>query len=297
MADFATRPAFIALALFLSSCSAAPQPDAPSRESGAPTPDAIVAAERAFAADGLERGVKASFLAYSADEAIVFAPDPASAHTVFGARPDRDANDSRPPLIWWPLYAGISRSGDLGFTTGPYAVGEERRGHYFTIWRKQADGNWKWILDAGVGADASGEAAQGSDVSYLPTSAEGAASRDAAMAEVSSHESALAVAAREDLSSAYGPFMDDDARLHSEGPPPAIDAPARAAALAARPARLEMAPIGGGASDAGDMVWTYGEARAPGAASTGYYVRLWQYRSNGWRLVFDEYLPPADGAQ
>jgi len=261
-------------------------------QSSQPTAAEIVAAERAFAADGFERGVKASFLAFSAADAIVFAPAPENAQAAFGAAPDPDPENPRPPLVWWPLYAGISKSGDLGFTTGPYAVGDERRGHYFTIWKKQIDGSWKWVLDAGVGADASAEAAQGSPVAFLETSRSGSASPEAAMGEVAAIERLIAVAAASDVSSAYEPYLDADSRLHSDGPPPAKEKSAHAAALAARPGRLDMAPLGGGASAAGDLVWTYGKARAPDAAGTGYYVRLWQRRENGWRIAFDEFLPP-----
>ncbi|MEK7264473.1 MAG: hypothetical protein AAB227_00090, partial [Pseudomonadota bacterium] len=143
-------------ALLSASCSTAPA-----------RPDDIVAAERAFAADGYQRGVKLSFLAFSAPDAVIFAPAPVNAHVSLTASPDQNLSEPRAHLVWWPLYAGISNSGDLGFTTGPYAIDENRRGHYFTIWKKQDGGEWKWVLDAGVGADASLEAPQGSPVAYL----------------------------------------------------------------------------------------------------------------------------------
>lgn len=263
-------------------------------ETAAPTADDIVAAERAFAADGYARGVKLSFLAYSSPDAVVFAPAPVNAHENLRAAPDQDQNPARGRLVWWPLYAGISASGDLGFTTGPYAIGEDRRGHYFTIWKKQPGGDWKWALDAGVGADASGEAPQGSPVAYLAPSRERSASPEAAMAEIGAIEKRIAAAARGGVQSAYEPYLDADSRLHSNGPPPAKDSSARAAVFAARPSSISFAAIGGGASDAGDLVWTYGEGRwrDKDADRTGYYVRLWQKRGGGWRLAFDEFLPP-----
>lgn len=263
-------------------------------ETAAPAPDDIVAAERAFAADGYARGVKLSFLAWSAPDAVIFGPAPQNAHESLKASPDQNIAEPRPHLIWWPLYAGIAKSGDLGFTTGPYAIDEDRRGHYFTIWKKQPDGAWKWALDAGVGADAANEAAQGTPVAFLETSRKGSASPGEAMREVAELEAALARAAMDGVSSAYEPYLDGDSRLHSSGPPPAKKAEDRAAAFAARPQRIEFAPLGGGASGAGDLVWTYGEGRYSdnGAAASGHYVRIWQRRRAGWRLVFDEFLPP-----
>ena len=70
-----------------------------------PDPSAVVAAERAFAADGLAHGIKRSFLAHSAPDAILFAPDPVNARELYADRPDKP----HPPLVWWPLWAGIAR--------------------------------------------------------------------------------------------------------------------------------------------------------------------------------------------
>ena len=104
------RASSLSLALLL---IATPAMAAPGKMTGDPA--AVVAAERAFAADGLAMGIKASFLKHSAPDAIVFAPGPVKAHDLYAKRPDQKG----PPLVWWPLWAGIARSGDLGFTTGP----------------------------------------------------------------------------------------------------------------------------------------------------------------------------------
>lgn len=274
----------VAAALILSSC-------ATGSLSGL---DDMVGAERAFAADGYARGVKLSFLAFSAPDAVILNPEPVNARESLAASPDQDAGAPRAHLVWWPLYAGIANSGDLGFTTGPYAIDEARRGFYFTIWKRQPDGDWKWVLDAGVGADASGEAAQGSPVARLAASREKSASPQAATAEVAALEAAIADAAGAGLQSAYEPYLDADSRLHSRGPAPATSAAGRAAVFAARPQSLALAPIGGGASKTGDLVWTYGEGRWTdgGGDRKGYYVRVWQRRRAGWRLAFDEFLPP-----
>jgi len=276
------RAALAAAAVFLSGCAGAP----PLRE--------IVAAERAFAADGYAQGIKTSFLAHSAEDAIMFAPGPVNAHATLEALPDEDLTEPRRRLVWWPLYAGVARSGDLGFTTGPYAFDDDRRGHYFTIWRKQPDGGWKWILDAGVGADATNEAPKDSPVAYLSPSASGSASPEAALADVAQAERLLSEAARENVQSAYGPFLADYSRLHSKGPPPSTSAADRAAQFAARPQAIEFRALGQGASAAGDFVWTYGEGRwrENGADLAGWYVRVWRKRREGWKIAFDEFIPP-----
>lgn len=283
------RPAFLigCAAALIAACQSPP-----------PTPEEIVAAERAFAADGYARGVKLSFLAFSSPDAVVFSPGPVNAHETLRAWPDETLDEPRAHLIWWPLYAGVALSGDLGFTTGPFAVDDARRGHYFTIWRRQPDGAWKWVLDAGIGADAAAEAPQGSPVAYQGGVARRSSSPEAAVAEVAAIEQAMALAAAKSVQSAYEPYLDGDSRLHSDGPPPAKVAADRGAVFDARPPSLNFAPLGGGASNAGDLVWTYGEGRfaQDGVSRTGHYVRIWGKRASGWRLIFDEFIPPPPDA-
>jgi ketosteroid isomerase-like protein len=60
-------------------------------------------------------------------------------------------------LVWTPTDAAMGPSGDMGYTWGHFegrskdANGNPvvTTGRYMTIWRKQPDGNWKVVLDAG----------------------------------------------------------------------------------------------------------------------------------------------------
>ncbi|MGD0910904.1 MAG: nuclear transport factor 2 family protein [Terracidiphilus sp.] len=61
-------------------------------------------------------------------------------------------------LTWTPTDAMMGPSGDMGYTWGHYeghskdANGNPvvTSGRYMTIWRKEADGSWKFVLDAGA---------------------------------------------------------------------------------------------------------------------------------------------------
>ena len=276
-------------AFALAACARAPGSD----KATPPTPEPVVAAERAFAQDGYDLGFKVSFLKWSADDAIVFQPGPVNAHETISKAPDLELSAPRQHLIWWPLWAGIAKSGDLGFTTGPAAIDDKRFGHYFTVWKKQADGSWKWVIDAGVGADPANEAAQGADVSFLAIATVGSPSPQAALEAVKEAEAALAAAAATDQAAAINAHLAADGRVHSEGPPPAKSSADHAAALGARAKAMTFSGLGGGASEAGDLVWTYGEAHwtTDGADTLGYYIRVWQKRADGWKIVFDEVFP------
>ena len=251
-------------------------------------PAPVVAAERAFAADGLELGVQASFLKHSAPEGIVFAPEPILAKAAFG--------EPRPkgrPLVWWPLWAGIARSGDLGFTTGPFTTDGKPGGYYFTVWAKQPDGSWKWLFDGGPPSDQTGAAPQGSDVAYAKLSTKQAGSPAKAMDQVMKAEIALHAAAKSDVKAAFLAAVAEDGRIvGSQARPPTTRAELEAE-LSTRPTSVAFAPLGGQASSAGDLAWTYGLAKwtKDGAEQRGHYVRIWRNDQAGWRLLFDELLP------
>jgi ketosteroid isomerase-like protein len=63
--------------------------------------------------------------------------------------------DSTFSISWKTDHAGVSQSGDLGFTTGTYEDSLRgpdgtlitEKGKYVCIWAKQADGTWKAIHD------------------------------------------------------------------------------------------------------------------------------------------------------
>src|SRR4030095_6620296 len=57
-------------------------------------------------------------------------------------------------LVWKPLYADISESGNLGYTYGTYHFAvkhskESEEGTYATVWKEQPDGSWKFVMDTG----------------------------------------------------------------------------------------------------------------------------------------------------
>jgi len=251
-------------------------------------PAAVVAAERAFAADGLELGVQGAFLKHAAPDGIVFAPEPLLARAVYSQPRPRGR-----PLVWWPLWAGIARSGDLGFTTGPYTFGGQPGGYYFTVWAKQPDGSWKWLFDGGPPSDQTGAAPQGSDVAYARPAAKQAGSSAKAMDQVLKAEAALHAASKSNVTAAFLAAVADDGRIvGSPAKPPSTRAETEAE-LATRPQSIAFAPLGGQASSAGDLAWTYGVAKwtAPDGEQRGHYVRIWRNDTAGWRLLFDELLP------
>ena len=56
---------------------------------------------------------------------------------------------------WKATKVEVAKSGDLGWTTGPYEITETDangkpmtdKGKYLAVWKKQADGSWKCVAD------------------------------------------------------------------------------------------------------------------------------------------------------
>jgi len=134
------------------------QPSLPSPVRANSALDSLVAAERAFAAMSLDKGVKESFLQYLADGAVVFQPQPIDGRKFWQARPS-----TRAILNWEPSFACVSSDGDMGYTCGPWVfqppadssgtpVSPDRflYGHFNSVWIKEKKVGWRVIADVGV---------------------------------------------------------------------------------------------------------------------------------------------------
>lgn len=269
-------------AFALGACASAPSAELPNA-------DAVIAAERAFAARAGEIAWIPAFREYVAPDGQLAQPDGyVDAPAQLAASPDDGFRD----LFWWPAWAGMSRSGDFGFTTGPVSLDAERtpRMHYFTVWRRQPDGSWKWIYDGGVGPIAEANLiAPGADVPQLATAQRGLGSAEAAVAAVRELEGAGDLASR----------LAADAQVFRTRERRAVGAEAGVAfaaqgQVAYEPVRIE-------ASAGGDLVMVLGNATttAAGQQTRSQYARIWQYRADGWRIVYHQLStqrpPPSQG--
>jgi ketosteroid isomerase-like protein len=131
-------------------------PSRPLPASAPGTAEELDRTDREFA-ERARHGVGDAFVGFAAPDAILFA---SSGELRRGApaigRGFADW-DPKATLEWKPVYGWASASGDLGFTVGEAvysAPGEagavERSGaKYLTVWKRQADGAWKYVADAG----------------------------------------------------------------------------------------------------------------------------------------------------
>jgi hypothetical protein len=110
-----------------------------------PAASTSIDAERAFAAMAQTRGQWTAFRAFAAPDAITFAPKAVNAQALF-----RTLKDPPPGLMWWPGRSWVACDGALAINTGPWVRGGGKStGTFTTVWQRQADGSWKWLLDHG----------------------------------------------------------------------------------------------------------------------------------------------------
>ena len=119
--------------------------------------DAILAADVAFARDAERLGAGEAFGRYAAPDAQMFSAagefitGPEAITASFGQ------SSATSSFTWQPVYGEISASGDLGFTVGNAVVAVERQdgaavvrySKYLTVWKRQRDGAWKYVVDGG----------------------------------------------------------------------------------------------------------------------------------------------------
>jgi len=110
----------------------------------------LIAADSAFAARSVASGAKAAFLAFAAGEAIALGGGSQITEGREAIGAGFDGFPAGAVLEWWPVTAQIAPSGDLGCTVGEARITSlNHYSKYVTIWRRQADGSWKFVADGG----------------------------------------------------------------------------------------------------------------------------------------------------
>ncbi len=147
-----TRCIAIFLLMGMNACNSKPEKAA--------TPDlvsekiSLLKADKAFSEMSVKQGMKAAFLEYIDSNGVLLRPGRVP---IVGA----DAvdflisqDDASYTLNWQPQAAVVANAADLGYTYGiyalhPKAVDTVLYGTYMNIWKKQADGSWRFVMDTG----------------------------------------------------------------------------------------------------------------------------------------------------
>jgi ketosteroid isomerase-like protein len=259
---------------------------------------ALVQSELRFSKAAEGGGMRDAFLQFLADRSIVFRPNPVDGRKWYSENPPADG-----VLSWYPVFADIAGTGDLGYTTGPYEYragnsgAAVQHGRYMSVWRKQPDGTWKVAVDCGV----SGPAPPAREPPWKPPgSEEPRPARPAAdlMAErdrLRAVEGDLSAAAgSRGTARAYADCLDENSRFLRADGLVLLGKDAIVQALASRKEAWSWRSDQCEVSRAADLGYTCGtiaiRTRAAAIASIQYqyYTRVWRRAPNGdWKLALD----------
>ncbi len=117
----------------------------------------IIETELEFAQMVQKEGTSKAFLAYAAKDAVLMRNN----SLIIGMESIRESFNKQKTelgsvsLTWKPDFVDVASSGDLGYTYGKYVytvidpAGNEKvdTGIFHTVWKRQPDGEWKFVWD------------------------------------------------------------------------------------------------------------------------------------------------------
>lgn len=259
----------------------------------------MVKTEQAFSRMAEEKNTRDAFIAFIADDGVLFRPDAVNGKKWLLEHPS-PPSDKRPLLAWQPAFAGMAAAGDMGFTTGPWEAKADRNdakpsgyGHFVTVWKKQQDGTWKFVVDLGINHPISG----GPQRLWQPTEEKKPAKVQ--MVEVATARRALLDwdrdylqrSSKHGLVKAFMSYASPDVRLYRNGNLPYIGRSVSANALESVKGTVNWTPRDGDVSRSGDLGYTRGTYEITDATNKvserGSYVRIWKNEGGVWRIVLD----------
>jgi ketosteroid isomerase-like protein len=114
--------------------------------------------EDAFCAMVQEKGLLAAFEHFAAPDVAFIDTDPRQYRGLAAVRARMGPDQPGVKLTWSALFTDVSADGTLGYNYGRYELrqagpdGKEtvRGGFFLTIWKRQPDGSWRYVMDNGA---------------------------------------------------------------------------------------------------------------------------------------------------
>jgi ketosteroid isomerase-like protein len=125
----------------------------PKPEKAPPSTAPLLDADRAFSQMSEKKGLRSAYMDYIDSNGVLLRP---SSLPIVGADAVdfiSQSNDTSFIMTWEPKAATIGDAADLGYTYGIFSFKSKSEdsvyyGTYVTIWKKQPDGRWKFILQS-----------------------------------------------------------------------------------------------------------------------------------------------------
>lgn len=257
----------------------------------------MVATERAFSRMSEAKGTRESFTEFIAEDGILFRPKPVVGKKWMREHP-LPPSTTRPLLKWRPIFAGMSRAGDLGYSTGPWQYKNEIKnakpsafGNFLTVWKRQPDGKWRFVVDLGV----SNPEPKTQGRLTLGTPASGSFTRDAARARtelLNTKREFSKTSAERGAVEAFLAYASTDVRVFRNQKQPFIGRKFALAALTPLKIDWTWSTTFADVSASGDIGYSYGlyelrDKARKSVSETGNYMRVWKRIDGAWKLILD----------
>lgn len=255
------------------------------------TPHDIVAAELAFAKTAKDKNTRAAFIESFAKDGVVIS----KGRFVNAIEQWQKFPEDSALLGWWPVFADVASSGDLGYTTGPYEFYADRQGsppvgfgYYSTVWKKE-NGEWKAACDIGISLRQPDSA--GTSVSFAQVVGQQSENKTATE-KIRSAEQRYTELLNQSNTSFSPDYFANEFRLHRPFTVP-INTKESLSAFDERDKKFLFEPVDAQVSADGDMAFSYGnvsiEISTNGNKRTvaANYMRVWKNLNGEWKIVLD----------
>jgi len=134
------------LVLIVSSCQ--------QKQTSIPSADPLLEVDKRFSEVSAEKGWVEAFLEFGDTNLVLLRPkSPPIEGRMFLMAYLLEYGDTTTQLTWEPQRGFMAASGELGYTYGIWTAMDDsskvKKGTYVTIWRKNQNGEWKYVLDTG----------------------------------------------------------------------------------------------------------------------------------------------------
>jgi len=251
----------------------------------------LVDAEHTFAQMAAEKGTKAAFQANFTDDALVFNPDKINAKEFWAAR-----TPNASLLSWAPNYADISANGIMGYTTGNWEFRPKGKddaptafGDFITVWVRQPDGKYKWVIDIGVGH----AKPEKYSTDWVTSAIKARDLNEKGSSAADSANGFYAAIANSGLAKAYEMYASEDVRAYREDKQPFLGRKSITSYVKGEKATYALAKRSSffGSADIAYNTNTYTKTVDGKVVEKGNTMQIWKLIGGRWRIVLDIFKP------
>jgi len=259
--------------------------------------NSMIATEYNFAKSASEIGTHDSFLKFIADDGILFRPTPVNGKKFL----NENNKPSNSLLSWYPDMTFVARAGDLGFTTGPWEWRRSKTdssalafGNFCTVWQKQSNGEWKFVIDIGNQNDkplSEPTALQYQTESLTQPQLIKRMRREKPDELLTLDKQFKVISEKMGVKETYKKFVNEESRILRDGVFPIVGLKQISDYFSTQTSKMNFKPVGGKISSSKDFGFTYGGLEITNQESKlseqFNYMRIYKKNGKHWVIAVE----------